>query len=69
MQEASKKISQLHFAYVVQASATKFAEKIIGVFTNLSKANQDAPDCVLQNGIALSDIVDIFSSFAFAGSK
>jgi hypothetical protein len=68
IQDGLGNIPQPQFAYVVQIS-TNSGQKIIGVFTSLSKANNAALDCASQSGIVASDIVDIVSSFAFAGPK
>jgi hypothetical protein len=44
-------------------------EKILGVFTTIFKANETATELASQSGVSHQDIVDVVSSFNYAGLK
>lgn len=68
--EGCKKRPQPSFMYVVEAAGfVETSEKIIGVFTSLSKANERAIEYAAQYGISTTDILDIVSGLGTASAR
>lgn len=64
LQELPEKVPQPTFKYVVQASTgSESSEGIVGVYSELERANECARECVESWGVGKSEIVDIQSSF------
>jgi hypothetical protein len=64
LQELTEKIPQQNFKYVIQASeGSESSEAIVGVYSELQRANECAKEYVRRWGVGKSEIVDIQSSF------